>query len=47
MARSMIYSEGLHKLFCVEAICCANHILNRVPTKEYLQVMPEEKWSGI
>jgi transposase InsO family protein len=41
MARCMIYSKGLHKRFWYEAICCANYILNRVPTKEVLQVTPK------
>ena len=46
MARCMIYSRGLHKKSWVEAICCANFILNRVPTKVIKHVTPEEKWNG-
>ena len=42
----MLYYKGLHNKFWFEAICCANYILNRVPTKEVLQVTPEEKWNG-
>ena len=29
-----------------KAICCANFILNRVPTKVVMHVTPEEKWNG-
>ena len=36
VTRCMLYSKGLHKRFWVEAICCANYILNRVPTKAVL-----------
>jgi hypothetical protein len=46
MARFMLYYKGLHKRFWVEAVCCANYILNQVPTKAILQVTPEEKWNG-
>ena len=41
-----IYSKGLDKLFWAEAICCANHILNIVHAKVFLQVTPKEKWNG-
>ena len=44
--RCMFYSKGLHKRFWVETICCANYILNQVPTKEVLQVTLKEKWNG-
>ena len=46
MARCMLYSKGLHKKNWVEAVSCANFILNRVPTKVVKQVAPEEKWNG-
>ena len=46
MARCMFYSKGLHKKFWAEAISCANFILNRVPTKVFKHVTPEEKWNG-
>ena len=46
MAICMLYSKGLHKKFLVEAICCANFILNRVPTKFVKHVTPKEKWNG-
>ena len=46
MARCMLYSKGLHKFFWVEAVSCANFILNRVPTKFVKHVTPKEKWNG-
>lgn len=46
MARCMLYSKGLHKKFWAEAICCANFILNTVPTKVVKNVTPKEKWNG-
>lgn len=46
MARCMIYSKGLHKKFLAKAICCANFILNRFPTKVVKHVTAEEKWNG-
>jgi hypothetical protein len=46
MDRCMLYSNGLHKKICVEAICYANFILNRVPAKKIMHVIPEEKWNG-
>ncbi len=46
MTRCMLYSKGSYKCFWVESRCCANFILNRVPTNEILQVTPEEKWNG-
>jgi len=46
MARCMLYSKGLHKRFWVEAIFCANYILNRVPNKTAFLVTPKEKWNG-
>ena len=42
----MLYSKGIHKIFQVEAISCANFTLNRVPTKFVKHVTPEEKWNG-
>ena len=41
-----VISKGLNKKKWAEAICCANFILNRVPTKEVMHVTPEEKWNG-
>ena len=46
MDRCMFYSQGLHKHLWVQLICCANCILNRVPTKAVLQVTLKEKWNG-
>ena len=46
MARCMIYSKGLHKCFWLNLSCWDNYILNRVPTKEVLQITPKEKWNG-
>jgi transposase InsO family protein len=40
MARCMLYSKELHKKNWAEAICCANFILNRVPTKTVMHVTP-------
>ena len=42
MARCMLYSKGLHKKNWVEAVSCANFILNRVPTKVVKHVTPEK-----
>jgi hypothetical protein len=46
IARCMLYSKGLHKKNWVEAICCDNFILNKVPTKSVMHVTPKEKWNG-
>ena len=46
MARCMLYSKGLHKKNWVEAVSCANFILNHVPTKVVKHATPEEKWNG-
>ena len=47
MTRCMICAKGLHKIFWVEAIYCANFILNLVPTKFVKHVTLEGKWNGI
>jgi hypothetical protein len=46
MARCMLHSIGLDKIFWVEVICCTNYILKRVPTKTILQVNLQQNWSG-
>ena len=46
MDNCMLYSKELHKKFWVEAISCANFILNRVPTKVVKHVTLEEKCNG-
>ena len=45
MVRHILYYKGLLEENWVESICCANHILIRVPTEAILQVTPKEKWS--
>ena len=47
MANCMIQSKGLSLQFWVEAIFCANYIINHIPTK-YLQCITlEEAWIKI
>jgi hypothetical protein len=42
----MLHSKSLKKIFLDETICCANYILNGVPTKAVLQVSHKENCSG-
>ena len=42
----MLYSKGLRKKNWAEANCCANFILNRIPTKSVMHITLEEKWNG-
>jgi hypothetical protein len=42
----VLYSKGSLKIFWVEVVCCANHILSKVPTKDFFQVTPKTKCSG-
>ena len=43
----MIQSKGLSFQYWVEAINCANDIVNRRPTKFLQGITPEEAWSKI
>ena len=43
----MIQSKGLSLQYWVEAINCANYIVNRIPTKFLQGITPEEGWSKI
>jgi hypothetical protein len=43
----MIQSKGLSLKYWVEAINCANYIVNRTPTKALKNITPEEAWTKI
>jgi hypothetical protein len=45
MANCMIQSKGLRLKYWVEAINCANYIVNRTPTKAHKNITPEEAWT--
>lgn len=45
MTRCMLASSGLHKQFWGEAVTTANHIINRLPTKN-VDSTPYELWHG-
>eukprot|EP00253_Pinus_taeda_P004741 PITA_04741 len=47
MANCMLQSKGLSLNFWVEAINCANYIVNHTPTKVLKNITPEEAWSSI
>jgi transposase InsO family protein len=47
MANCMIQSKGLRLKYWVEAINCANYIVNRTPTKALKNITPEEYWTKI
>ena len=47
MANCMLQSKGLSLCFLVEAINCANYIVNCTPTKVLNNITPEEAWSSI
>ena len=47
MANCMIQSMGLSLQYWVEAINCANYIVNRTPTKFLQGITPEEAWSKL
>ena len=47
MANCMIQFKGLSLEYWVEAINCANYIVNRTPTKVLKGITPEEAWSKI
>ena len=47
MANCLIQSKGLSLPYWVEAINCANYIVNRTPTKVLQGITSEEAWSKI
>jgi hypothetical protein len=47
MANCMIQSKGLSLKYWVEAINCANYIVNHTPTKALKNITPEEAWTKI
>ena len=47
MANYMIQSKGLGLQYWVEAINCANYIINRTPTEDLQGIKLEEAWSKI
>jgi hypothetical protein len=47
MANCMIQSKGLSLKYWVEAINCANYIVNRTPTKALKNITSEEAWTKI
>ena len=46
MARCMIKAKGMPRSFWLEAIICANYVLNRCPTKALQNITPYEAWTG-
>jgi hypothetical protein len=47
MANCMIQSKGLSRKYWLEAINCANYIVNHTPTKALKNITPEEVWTKI
>ena len=47
MENCMIQSKGLSLKYWVEAINCANYIVNRTPTKALTNITPKESWTKI
>jgi hypothetical protein len=47
MANCMIQSKGLSLHYWVEAINCANYIVNHTPTKDLKNITLEEAWTKI
>jgi hypothetical protein len=47
MANCMIQSKGISLKYWVEAINCANYIVNRTPTKALKNITPEEAWTKL
>jgi hypothetical protein len=46
MARSMLKTKSLGNEFWAEAVHTTIYTLNRCPTREILNLTPEEAWSG-
>ena len=47
MVRSMLKEKHLTNEYWDEFVHCVEYILNRFPTKEVMNRVPEEAWSGI
>jgi hypothetical protein len=47
MANCMIQSKGLNLKYWVEAINCANYIINCTPTKALKNITLEEAWTKL
>ena len=47
MVRSMLKEKHLPNEYWAEVVHCAAYILNRCPTKDVMNRVPEEEWSGI
>ena len=45
-ARSMLREKNLSNDYWAKAVHCATYILNRCPTKEIMNKVLEEAWSG-
>ena len=46
MARCMLNGKKLPHKFWLEAVMCANYVLNRCPTKAITTITPYEAWTG-
>ena len=46
MARSMLKGKNLPNMFWLDAVMCANYVLNRSPTKSLKTITPYEVWKG-
>lgn len=46
MARCMLKGKSLPNKFWLDALMCANYILNRAPTKALKTITPYEAWIG-
>ncbi|MFO0359371.1 MAG: reverse transcriptase domain-containing protein, partial [Flavobacteriales bacterium] len=46
MARCMLQTAKLPHSFWAEAVCTANYIVNRTPTRTLDNISPYEKWTG-
>ena len=46
MARCMVKGKHLPNKFWMEAVMCANYVLNRCPTKALRVITPYEAWNG-
>jgi len=47
MTNCMIQSKGLNLNYWVEAINCANYVVNQNPTKDLKNIRPKEAWYKI
>ena len=47
MVRSMLKVKHFPNEYWAEAVHCATYILNRFPTKDVMNRVLEEEWSGI